>query len=165
MKTKLILFGLFLVLLGCVKKQQDDSVVATVEESEAVSSEPSVVFDATAAIWTYDYNEQTQQLGLKQLRQVDNTTLTGKAIEEIINTSWPKVQVQFIRTSNDTAYVSIPNSTVLTQQMGSMGAESFMVTTTYSFTELKGIRYVSFDFEEGDHARPGVYDRSLGVKE
>jgi hypothetical protein len=44
--------------------------------------------------------------------------------------------------------------------MGSAGAESFMITTTYSFTELKGINYVSFDFEEGDHAMPGVYNRN-----
>jgi len=44
--------------------------------------------------------------------------------------------------------------------MGSAGAESFMVSTVYSFTEIKGIKYVSLDFEFGDHANPGVYNRN-----
>lgn len=48
----------------------------------------------------------------------------------------------------------------LTQQMGSAGAESFMISTSFSLTELEGINNVSFDFEEGDHARPGVYNRN-----
>jgi hypothetical protein len=57
-------------------------------------------------------------------------------------------------------FVSIPESEVLTQQMGTAGAESFMVTTVYSFTEIKDIKYVSFDFEAGDHASPGIYSRN-----
>ena len=62
-------------------------------------------------------------------------------------------------TKKDTVFIYIPDSGVLTQQMGSAGAEQFMVSTTYSFTELIGITYVSFEFEFGDHANPGVYDR------
>jgi len=44
--------------------------------------------------------------------------------------------------------------------MGSAGAESFMVSTVYSFTEIVGIKNVSIDFEAGDHASPGVYNRN-----
>lgn len=44
--------------------------------------------------------------------------------------------------------------------MGSAGAESFMISTTFSLTELKGVNYVSYDFEEGDPSRPGVYNRN-----
>lgn len=95
-----------------------------------------------------------------QMRPVDNDTLTGEALEKIINSAWPKVQINFTGTSNDTAYLSIPDSEALTQQMGSAGAESFMISTTWSFTELKGIRYVAFDFIYGDHAMPGVYSRT-----
>jgi len=34
-----------------------------------------------------------------------------------------------------------------------------MATATYTLTEAKGINYVDFDFEEGDHAVPGTYSR------
>jgi len=81
-------------------------------------------------------------------------------MEKIINKTWPRVQIKYIKTSHDTAFISIPESEVLTQQMGSAGAESFMVSTVYSFTEIKGIKYVSLDFEFGDHANPGVYNRN-----
>jgi hypothetical protein len=119
-----------------------------------------VAHDPLAAIWGYEYNQQTEEFELKQLRSVDRDSLTGETLEKIINKSFLKVQIKFIRTSNDTAFISIPDSKVLTQQMGSAGAESFMISTTFSLTELKDINYVSFDFEEGDHARPGVYNRN-----
>ncbi len=35
-----------------------------------------------------------------------------------------------------------------------------MISTTFSFTELKGIKFVSFNFEEGDHGVSGVYNRN-----
>jgi len=44
--------------------------------------------------------------------------------------------------------------------MGTWGADQFVISTTYSFSELAGIKYVSFTFIEGDHAMPGVYSRN-----
>lgn len=38
-------------------------------------------------------------------------------LEKIINKLYPRVQINFIRTSNDTAFISIPDNQVLTQQM------------------------------------------------
>lgn len=168
MKTKQISLGLILLITGCSTAQQDDKTTAdkgemttadTLEISE-ISSESSVVYDPSDAIWRYDFNQQTEEFEVKQLRSFDRDTLTGQTLERIINKSWPRVQIEFIRTSNDTVFVSIPDSEALTQQMGSAGAESFMISTTYSLTELKGINHVSYDFEEGDHAVPGVYDRN-----
>jgi hypothetical protein len=160
MKTTLILLGLILLLFSCNKANHNDSVTNTTDEQIEIGSENSVMYDPYGALWKYDYNQQTDEFELIQLRSVDRDTLTGKALENIINTSWPRVNIAFLRTSNDTAYLSIPYSEVLTQQMGSAGAESFMISTTYSLTELKGINYVSFHFAEGDHAIPGVYSRN-----
>ena len=56
-------------------------------------------------------------------------------------------------------FISIPESEYLTQRIGSTGAENFMATTTFTLTEMRGIKYVSYDFTEGDHASPGVYSR------
>ncbi len=160
MKTKLISLGLILLIIGCNPRQQEDRATDDINAKSEIGSESSVVYDPLEAIWGYDYNQQTEEFELKQLRSVDNVTLTGETLEKIINKSWPAVQIKFIRTSNDTVFVSIPDSKVLTQQMGSAGAESFMISTSFSLTELEGINYVSFDFEEGDHARPGVYNRN-----
>jgi hypothetical protein len=51
----------------------------------------------------------------------------------------------------------------ITQQMGTSGADDYMTTTTFTLTELKGIKYVNFDFEEGDHAVPGTYSRQYYI--
>jgi hypothetical protein len=159
MKTKLILIGLILMVIGCETKQQDDKAARDTEEKSEVASESSALNDTLEAIWGYEFNEQTSEFEVKQLRSVDTDALSGETLEKIINKTWSKVQIKFIRTSNDTAFISIPDSKILTQQMGSAGAESFMVSTTFTFTELKGINHLSFAFEEGDHAAPGVYNR------
>ena len=160
MKTTLILLGLILLAIGCTTRRQGNGATDDTDDKSEVVSERSVVYDSLEAIWKYDFNQQTEAYEVTQLRSVDKESLTGETIEKIINKAWPGVQIKFIRTSNDTAYISIPDSKVLTQQMGSAGSESFMVSTTFSFTELKGIHFVSYDFEEGDHAVPGVYNRN-----
>jgi hypothetical protein len=166
MKTKLISIGLILLIFSCSPTRQEDTSSDDTAEKTEVDTERSVVYDPSGAIWNYDFNQQTEKFEITQLRPVDSDTLTGESLEKIINKFYPKVQIKFVGTSDDTAFISIPDSEVLTQQMGTAGAESFMVTTTFSFTELKGIKYVSFDFKEGDHAIPGVYNRNSwdGVK-
>lgn len=160
MKNFLVSFGMLLLVMGCAPTQHDDKTGAVTEEKPEIISESSVVYDPSGAIWNYDYNLLTNEFEIKQLRVVDNDTLTGEMLEKILNQAWPGVQIKFVKTSNDTAFIFIPDSKVLTQQMGSAGAESFMISTTYSFTELKGIEQVSISFEEGDHAIPGVYSRN-----
>lgn len=166
MKTKSISFGLLLLIISCNTAQKDDNTTSELDQTSEtdqkseMGSESSVVYDPSEAIWGFEYDPDTEDVELKQLRPVDKNALTGESIEKIVNKSWPRIELKFIKISNDTAFVSIPNSQVLTQQMGSSGAMSYLVSTTYSFTELAGINHVSFDFEEGDHAVPGVYNRN-----
>lgn len=160
MKTAFISLGIAFLIIGCSTTQQDDKKAIDTDEEREIVSESSVVYDPSEAIWSYEFNQQTGESEVQQLRPVDRDALTGEALERIINKSWPGVQIKFIRTSNDTAFISIPDSQVLTQQMGTAGAQSFMISTTYSITELKGINHLAFDFEEGDHGVPGVYNRS-----
>jgi hypothetical protein len=160
MKNKLISFVLILLIISCNPTRKEDRETGYAKEKSAIDTGSSVIYDSLGAIWKYGYNQQTEELEMTQLRPVDRDALTGDILEEIINKSWPKVQIKFTGTSNDTTFISIPDSEVLTQQMGSAGAVSFMISTTFSFTELKGINYVFFDFKEGDHAIPGVYNRN-----
>ncbi|NUM51271.1 MAG: hypothetical protein HUU48_09155 [Flavobacteriales bacterium] len=122
--------------------------------------ENTMVYNPTNAIWLYSFDTLLKDFKPIKLRNINSDTLTPKKIEDIINENWPKVQIKYLSTSIDTIFLSIPHSEVLTQQMGTSGAEQFMVSTTYTFTELKGIKYVAYDFEFGDHANPGVYCRS-----
>jgi hypothetical protein len=162
MKKTIFIIGFILIIIGCTDTKQ---VKPTLDETAkdtvlADSYESSYVFNESEAIWGFVIDTVTGDEKLTQLKPVEKDLLTGDMMEKIINKTWPRVQIKFLGTSHDTAFISIPESEVLTQQMGSAGAESFMVSTVYSFTEIKGIKYVSFDFEVGDHAGPGVYNRN-----
>jgi hypothetical protein len=62
-----------------------------------------------------------------------------------------------------TAFVTILYSRRLTQEIGSTGAQEYLAQITLSLTSVPGIHSVDFDFEEGDHASPGTYDRQRFV--
>lgn len=162
MNRKILILGFILIIVGCAEKRQTKPAVEDNAKETVLNNsfESSFVYNESEAIWGIVIDTLTGDEELKQLKPVEKEGLTGEMIEKIINKTWPRVQVKFLRTSNDTVFVSIPESEVLTQQMGTAGAESFMVTTVYSFTEIKDIKYVSFDFEAGDHASPGIYSRN-----
>jgi len=161
----MISFGFILLIVGCNTEQRGETDTDKTYENSGKDTLSSVVYNPQDALWSYVYNQQNEEFEVKQVRSVNSDTLTGESLEKIINNNWPRIQIQFFGFSNDTVFILIPNSNVLTQQMGSAGAESFMVTTTYTFTELSGIDYVSFDFEEGDHGVPGVYHRGSWEKD
>lgn len=100
--------------------------------------------------------------GLKMRKPIQSgiDTMSVQTIVQLINNNYDSIALEFVKISHDTIYVRIPNSKMLTERIGSTGAEMFMASATYSLTELKGIHYVNFDFIEGEHAAPGVYDRS-----
>lgn len=62
-------------------------------------------------------------------------------------------------------FIRIPDSEYLTQRMGSTGAYEYMIAVTFTFTELEEIEFVNFDFELGDHAKPGTYTRQQFICE
>jgi hypothetical protein len=158
----LILSALIIIVAACQTAHRDDR--DSKDETEEAVSESSVVYKSSEAIWAYDYNSETEEFEIKQMHPVDQDTLTAQAVVNIVNHTWPRVQVKLLGSSNDTLFISVPDSRVLTQQMGTAGAESYLISTTFSFTELKGINHVYFDFEEGDHAIPGVYSRDSWKK-
>ena len=162
MKKTIFILGFILIIIGCTETKQAKPVLEETSNDAVMadSNESSFVYNESEAIWGFVIDTLTGNEKLIQLKPVENDALTAKMVEEIVNKTWPRIQIKFLKTSNDTAFVSIPESEVLTQQMGTAGAESFMVSTVFSFTEVKGIKYVSFDFEVGDHASPGVYDRN-----
>lgn len=74
----------------------------------------------------------------------------------------PAPQITFKKIEGNTLYVKLENAEYVTQRMGSAGANEFMALATFSLTDIKGVQFVDFEFEEGDHARPGKYSRDSG---
>lgn len=167
MRTSTLLIGLTLLTLGCNTSTQDHKEAKHLNGSrtglrnENTSKQKNTfIHNPTDALWEYKFDTILKDFKLVKLRQYNKDTLTIKRVENIINKTWPKVQIKYLKSSKDTVFITIPESEVLTQQMGSSGADAFMISTTYSFTDLNGIKYVSYDFEIGDHASPGVYNRN-----
>jgi len=160
---------LALLLVACnnqgpsKKKNQQDV------GNKSITSDPLQLQDSTKsineslpdikqnlAIWVYDVMADT----IVQRKTVKKDTLTYKKLINLINTDYNNlVHIDFLRISDDTIFVTIKNPDYLTHQMGSSGANEFMISTTFTLTELSGISWVSFDFKEGDHATPGTYSR------
>lgn len=153
MRISLWLFGT-LLLFSCKNPEPSkENIPEDTIESEVDVSPYSKL------IWITDYDTVKNEFYLKKQRTVYADTLTAENVINNINAAWENVQLVFLKVSNDTLYVSIPESDYLTEQMGSAGSEAYMASTTYSLTELKGINFVNYDFEEGDHVSPGTYSR------
>lgn len=86
-------------------------------------------------------------------------TLSPEGVVTFLNNNFPNVQLVIVKTTGDTLLLKIPQSTYLTQQMGSSGPTIYFAEAVFNLTEIPGIHYVNFDFEEGDHAQPGTFTR------
>lgn len=161
-KQLLNLITLF-VFISCSSNSTKEQEVSDVEIEDTVfessnntgSDTASVIKNAPA--WTADFEESTNTYKIHRALNARLDTLSAQDLVSMVNRD--SIHVAFIRTSHDTIYVSVPNSEYLTQRIGSTGAENFMATTTFTLTEMKGIKYVNYKFTEGDHASPGVYSR------
>jgi hypothetical protein len=130
---------------------------ANVITKQQASNEFPTAFDRL--IWTTDFDTLKHDFFLIKNREVNADTLTPKKVIDEINSVWSEIILQFKKVSNDTIYVTIPDSYYLTERIGTSGAANYMASTTYSLTELKGIKYVNYDFEEGEHLSPGTMTR------
>ena len=129
----------------------------TVFEGAPAYKEDSTLFVKNKSLlWHVD---DTKGFKLQKPKVPGIDTFSAKSLIQLLNNNSDSIYLDYIKTSHDTIYVHISHSEMLTERIGSTGAEMYMASTTYSLTELKNIKYVNFDFEEGDHASPGVYTR------
>ena len=142
------------------EKSEPAEVVTTdtvYDYSDSIDTDSLLHVKNESLLWHAD---DSNGLRMRKPVKVGIDTVSVQTIIQLINNNYDSIQLDYVKVSHDTIYVHIPNSKMLTERIGSTGAEMFMASATYSLTELKGIRYVNFDFVEGAHAAPGVYDRS-----
>ncbi|MES3018249.1 MAG: hypothetical protein V4721_10740 [Bacteroidota bacterium] len=137
------------------KTVEVEDKAATLDNMENMDSEKTLVLP-----WSVQMDDATQAMQIKRDPAADMTNLKPEDIVDALNLKYPEIKMQWVKLEGSKAFVTIPEATYLTQQSGSEGARAYLAEATYSLTELKGITSVEFDFEEGDHARPGVYQRA-----
>lgn len=148
-------FLLAFIFLSSCRNITDQT--ASDKDSTAISTEEAE--EITAPLYTVEFDEKTQALSLVR----GDEAISGVGVSDVVrvmNKKYNGIKLDFVNSVNDTVAVKIDDATKLTQGMGSMGAEAYLAELTYSMTELDGIKAVKIDFEEGDHAMPGVYTRS-----
>ena len=143
------------------------SMAVVISCNNSADTEEEVVDSVEIApvtyMWQAEPNDSTGELEMRRERPAGLDSLAAEPVIEFLNQTNPNVQLQYVRSSGDTIYVKIPEPGYLTQQMGSSGPQYFIATVVYNLTEIPGINFVNFDFEEGDHASPGTYRRQWAV--
>jgi hypothetical protein len=117
------------------------------------------VITVSASSWVATLNDSTGKLEMKKNEMSGPDSLTATSVIRYLNQQNPNVQLQYLKTSGDTLFLSIPDAMYLTQQMGSTGPTLYFGSAVFNLTEIPGIRNINFAFEEGDHASPGSFNR------
>ena len=150
--SSLIIAFAICTLVSC----QNESSTKQLDDTKRESAETPV--QPLTLPYTAEANPETDQLELKFHK--NNRPLTAKELITLLNNRYQKINLNLVKQQHDTIFVKIPDAFYLTQSIGTAGAESYLAETTFSLTEVNGIKAVNFDFEEGDHASPKTYTRS-----
>jgi hypothetical protein len=147
-----VLFSLLAVInfnLSCVgdntssEEEVQDSIADTPEFKDKVSK---------TILWSYD------ALADSMIQKEAPVSLSLEGMLDTLNTRYSTASLQLQKHSGDTLFVKIADVSYL-QQLGSSGNYGFMAEIVYSLTEIPDVNYVYLDFQEVDHATPGLYSR------
>lgn len=122
-----------------------DSIANT---ADAVVDAPKV----SSVTWKYDAEADS----MVQLAVPDSLSIDQVLAD--LNKQYQSMQLDLVKTSGDTVFVKM-NDVTLLSQMGSSGNYGVLAEIVYSLTEVRPFQFVHLDFEELDHATPGLYDR------
>jgi hypothetical protein len=124
-------------------------------------TEPAPIEKLSNQIFDTRWNQESSTVELFRTNADSSKTLM-EALERF-NSANQKENYPFARLAQvnfDTVFLFIDNSNYLTQQMGTTGADEYLAKLTFTVTELESINFVNLNFEEGDHAVPGTYQRT-----
>ena len=146
MKSFLYLLLSSLIIISCGNNSADESL----DETDTATINYS---------WQAFLNDSTGKMEMKKEEAAGLDSLSTASIIDYMNASDSGIHLDVVKTSNDTVYIKIADATYLTQRMGSTGPSLYLAEVVYNLTEIAGIHYVNFNFEEGDHAQPGTFNR------
>lgn len=158
MKKTILYFSLACIFAACNSDTKNtdstnDSEPAAVTEN----TQPAQLFDVP---WSAVLDSASQKIRMTQTDGVNDEDLNVDNVSESLNRKYPEILISESVQRNDTVFVKINDSNYLTQGSGTMGAEIYLAESTYSFTQIPGVSFVTFNFSVGDHASPGTFNRS-----
>lgn len=156
MKNKIIFFASLILLAAC---HQDSKNTSSNQDTVVAQKSEAKPDQITEIPWRAKLDTNTQKFTMTPSAVVDTKDLDPENVCKALNAKYPEIIAKFVKQSTDTLFVKIPDATYLTQSAGSTGAEIYMAEATYSFTQIPGVNFVNFSFEEGDHAAPGTFKR------
>jgi len=164
---KFILLVFFTCTFSCKDFKNEapaDEPLETYDIKPELKPSDSVAYrKALLPVWEYNYDPGVE-MPIK-LREVDSESVTVQLLIDVMNFQYQgKVYMKYVQLSGDTLYVKIDESTYLTQQMGTMGADAYLSEATFTLTELEYVNQIHFDFLEGDHAIPGLYSKHYYIE-
>lgn len=148
----------FIVLICCCCSLLANSCSEGVKGGDGIETNIAIApLDSLEVLpWVYDAEGDSMVFSM----DMDSAQLSVTAIIHLLNQKYDGlIQLDFLKQSHDTVFVAIPDAQNLTQSMGTTGAFGYLSEVTYSLTEVPGVAAVNLQFEEGDHASPGVYTR------
>jgi hypothetical protein len=172
----LILFFLLLaaILFSCCQSQKDrDRAQALQKQNDSlrtlidslrrefalrVHNSVASISDTRTGLWRLDTLSKTGRLVFTTEYPNASAYEIAVALNAAFRTD-SAAQFKITAIRDNTAFVKILDSGRLTQGLGSAGAQEYLAQVTFSLTSVPGIHSVEFDFEEGDHAAPGIFDR------
>ena len=138
-----------LTLWSCMGDSESSS---TSTDSIANTSDAVVEPKVSSVTWKYDAEADSMvQLAVPDRLSIDQVLAD-------LNKQYQSMQLDLVKTSGDTVFVKM-NDVTLLSQMGSSGNYGVLAEIVYSLTEVRPFQFVHLDFEELDHATPGLYDR------
>ena len=98
-------------------------------------------------------------------RQFHPANRDSLSLEETIeqinrNKFFGKVHINLLEVSHDTVFLKITNAEFLTEKVGFDLAHDFLSTTTFILTDLPGVNFVNFDFNESTEVKAGTFSKS-----
>lgn len=152
-----------IIMMATVFSCRNESQQRATEEEMQRDVAEEIAEDMEASLPALPYiavfDEASEQLEAQKNPDFDRSLLSVDRLTQALITNYPEIDLQVNKVSNDTLYLRIIDAQYLTQQMGSSGAQMYLLEATYAYTELPDINSVNFGFEEGDHAIPGTYTR------
>jgi hypothetical protein len=117
--------------------------------------------DESPAVWACD-ETASQVVPVKEMPSASPEAMIQEINDrfEALNPEYDPPGLALERMDGDTAVVSLAQANVVTEQMGSTGAQCYFAGVTFSLTSFETIDHVRFEIEEGNHGGPGRYDRA-----
>lgn len=141
--------AIFAVCFACV----GDNKSSSEEVVDSISAPAIVEADIKKnTFWTYDAAADTM------IRNSIPADITIDLVLDTLNNRYGNTKLKLEKAVADTLFVKIDDLSFL-QQYGSAGNYGFLAEVVFSLTEIPNVSYVFLDFEEVDHAAPGLYTR------